>query len=93
MNAPTLRQLIRLMLEKIELLSEPDASSEGQEAQDEFSGVAAIGGGPAMPLGAGPHYPGPDLPAYSRTKKQVDIAGRSFGGARPARKKRRRKKK
>lgn len=93
MNALTLRQLIRLMLEKSELLSEPDVSSEGQEDQYEFSGVAAIGGGPAMPLGAGPHYPGPDLSPRKRIRNQVDVVGRSFGGAKPARKRKRRKKK
>ena len=92
MHAPALRQLIRLILEDREILSEPDSSSEDQKLQGEFSGVAAIGGGPAMPLGAGPHYPGPDLSSQERVKSQVDIVSRSFGGAKPAKRKRSKKK-
>lgn len=92
MNAHTLRHLIRLLLEKNNLLIEPDATTEGQEAQDEFSGAAAIGGGPAMTQGAGPHYPGPDLSTQSRISSQIDAVSRSFGGAKSTRRKRRKKK-
>lgn len=50
----------------------------------EMSGAAAAGGGPAMPLGAGPHYPGPDSPAVERIRKQIDVVGRAYGGSKPA---------
>lgn len=52
----------------------------------EVSGAAAIGGGPAMPLGVGPHYPAPDSPAVKRIKKQIDVVGRAYGGAKPTKK-------
>lgn len=52
----------------------------------EASGAAAIGGGPAMPLGVGPHYPAPDSPAVKRVKRQIDVVGRAYGGAKPTKK-------
>ena len=91
MSEKILRQIIRVILdERANLLIEPDSTSG--ESTEEVSAVASIGGGPAMPLGAGPHYPGPDLSTYTRISKQVDIAGRAFGGAKPVRRRKRRKK-
>lgn len=60
---------------------------ELDDAKREASGAAAAGGGPAMPLGAGPHYPGPDSPAVKRIKKQIDVVGRAYGGAKTTKKK------
>jgi hypothetical protein len=42
-----LRAIIREMIQEI----------EEEESLDEFSGVAALGGGPATPLGTDAHYP------------------------------------
>lgn len=53
----------------------------------EASVAASAGGGPAMPLGVGPHYPGPDSPAVKRIKKQIDVVGRAYGGAKTTKKK------
>lgn len=66
--------------------------NEKKDLKKEVSAVAALGGGPAMPLGVGPHYPGPDMPMTRRLSKQVDIVGRSFGGAKPFTRKRKRRK-
>lgn len=60
-----LRSIIREVLEEID-----------EEELDEFSGVAAIGGGPATPLGTDAHYPD------SRVgKRKVDEANTVMGGA------------
>lgn len=53
----------------------------------EASVAASAGGGPAMPLGVGPHYPGPDSPAVKRIKKQIDVVGRAFGDAKTTKRK------
>lgn len=53
----------------------------------EASVAASAGGGPAMPLGVGPHYPGPDSPAVKRIRKQIDVVGRAYGGAKTTKKK------
>lgn len=42
-----------------------------RRALAEFSGVAALGGGPAVPLGGGPHYPAQTVSApFVPTKKK-----------------------
>ena len=92
MSEQKLRQLVRLIIESEsddrdddDLLLEPDRL-KGAEAE-EGSGAGAAGGGPAMPLGAGPSYPGPEhrsaKTARSETAKAV---GRAFGGASPSKK-------
>jgi len=70
-----------------------DCKDESRKSlKKEVSVAASSGGGPAMPLGVGPHYPGPDLPTRTRISKQVDVVGRSFGGAKPVRRKRKKSK-
>jgi hypothetical protein len=65
-----LRSIIREVLEELE-----------EEELDEFSGVAAIGGGPATPLGTDAYYPNSRV---GKGKKKVDeantvsIAGSGF---------------
>lgn len=95
MNTLTLRHLIRILLERSgprALLLEPDEPADDQDLQGEYSAAGAISGGPAMPMSVGPHYPGPDMSAQNRIDSQIDVVGRSFGGAKPAKRKRRKKK-
>jgi hypothetical protein len=54
----TLRQFIRILLEKEEesdenLLTEPDETDGRDEREASFGGVAGV----STPLGRGPHYP------------------------------------
>lgn len=99
MTEQHLRSLIRQILEskdhddekkkvkkKKNLLTEPDAVKERGSAEKETEVSVGGVGGVAMPLGVGPHYPGPDSPAVERIKKQIDVVGRAYGGATPAKK-------
>ena len=61
-----LRSTIREFLEEIE-----------EEELDEFSGVAAIGGGPATPLGTDAYYP--DSRVGRGKKRKVDEANTTYG--------------
>lgn len=53
-----LRYIIREMIQEI----------EEEEGLDEFSGVAALGGGPATPLGTDARYPDSDVGRKKRKK-------------------------
>jgi len=64
-----LRSIIREVLEEIE--------EKDEKELEEFSGVAALGGGPAMPLGVDSHYPNSRV---GGKKKKVDEAN-TTGGA------------
>ena len=76
------------------LMIEPDwtkpytVSSNETDETDEASGAAAAGGGPNMPMGVGPHYPGPDRAATASISDQIAAVGRAFGGAKPLKNKR-----
>lgn len=101
MSELKLRQLIRLIIESEErdrdddvkspenLLLEPDDGEKKQETgPEEGSMAAAGGGGPAMPLGAGPSYPGPERRSAKTAHSEIArVTGRAFGGDTPARKK------
>jgi hypothetical protein len=95
MRDSALRSLIRLIIESEEdvhspegdLLTEPDEIVDEVEAE-EASIAASIGGGPAMPLGAGPSYPGPERRSRSRARREITrVTGDAFGGALPIKKK------
>jgi len=95
MSDSALRSLIRLMIESDEdvhspegdLLTEPDEPDDETEAE-EASVAASIGGGPAMPLGAGPSYPGPEHRGRSKARSEITrVTGGAFGGALPLKKK------
>jgi hypothetical protein len=95
MSNALLRRLIGLIIESYELedstegdlLTEPDETGDEDETE-EASVVASIGGGPAMPLGAGPTHPGPERRSRNKTRREITrAAGSAFGGARPAKKK------
>lgn len=80
------------------LMLEPDytkpadvRSQAETDETDEASGAAAAGGGPNMPMGVGPHYPGPDRGAAGRISKQISVVGRAFGNAKPINKNKRNK--
>lgn len=69
-----------------ELLTEPDGTGEEGETE-EASVAASIGGGPAMPLGAGPSYPGPEPRSRSKARREITrVTGGAFGGALPIKK-------
>ena len=102
MSELKLRQLVRLIIESEErdrddddaespenLLLEPDGGEKKQETgPEEGSMAAAGGGGPAMPLGAGPSYPGPERRSAKKAHSEIArVTGRAFGGGSPARKK------
>lgn len=63
-----LRSIIREVLEEIE-----------EEELDEFSGVAALGGGPSTPLGTDAYYP--DSKVGKGKKKKMDEASTVSGGS------------
>ena len=95
MSDSALRSLIRLIIESEEdvhspeghLLIEPDETEDDREAE-EASVVASIGGGPAMPLGAGPSYPGPERRSRKEASREITrVTGGAFGGALPVKKK------
>lgn len=81
----TIRLLVRRILESSVI--DEDDEQDGEE-QDEAS-VAASVGGVTTPLGTGPHYPnaepGGRVPPYV-------AAGKAFGNAKLAKKKKRKKK-
>lgn len=95
MEERSLRSLIRLIIREASahvrsgaLLTEPDSpdNPEGDEEAREASVAASIGGGPAMPLGAGPSYPGPEPRSRKRARSELTrVTGDAFGGARPVR--------
>ena len=98
MNETQLREAIRAILEgdedkkkpkkKKNLLVEPDKMEKSKKDAEASHEVSAGGvQGVAVPLGAGPHYPAPDSPAVKRIRKQIDVVGRAFGGAKPTKKK------
>lgn len=84
----SLRQFIRaILLEddkgKKDLLTEPDEIEDRDEAPaDEFSGASAVAGF-TLPLGAS------NSPTTLR--QRGNVAGTGFGGAKPAKKKKRKK--
>ena len=81
-----LRQFIRKILEnskpRKKLILEPDLT-EKEEPEQEASVVANIAG-VTTPLGTGPTYP---VRKKDKRKSPATVAGRSFGGAKPAKKK------
>ena len=95
MEERRLRTLIRhIIWEEAEhsrrgdLLTEPDEADDPDEDEEprEASVAASIGGGPAMPLGAGPSYPGPEPRSRKRARSELTrVTGDAFGGARPVR--------
>lgn len=77
-----LRKYIAMLLhESMEIIGEPDFSEEDKE-QDEVSTAGAVAG-VITPLGTGPNYPD-DSP---KQDSSASVAGRSFGGAKPYKKK------
>jgi len=46
---------------------------EEEEGLDEFSGVAALGGGPAMPLGTDAHYPDSEIGKKRKIKEASTV--------------------
>ncbi len=95
MEERKLRSLLRLLIAeelshspKGQLLTEPDSPDDPDEdgEPDEASVAASIGGGPAMPLGAGPSYPGPEPRSRKKARSELTrVTGDAFGGARPVR--------
>lgn len=66
-----LRSIIREVLEEIE-----------EEDLDEFSGVAALGGGPSTPLGTDAHYPDSKVGKSKRKLREAStVVGGSSGAA------------
>lgn len=95
MKESALRELIAILIEEAavtspagdELLTEPDGSVGPDDGPDEASGTSATGGGPAMPLGAGPSYPGPESRTQKSARREITrVTGASFGGALPVKK-------
>lgn len=96
MDEAQFRSLIRLIIESEttvttadenprDLLAEPDDSDD--KSSQEASGAGAAGGGPAMPLGAGPSYPGPERRSRKSARREITrVTGSAFGGARPIKK-------
>ena len=84
----SLRQFIRaILLEKAkgkkDLLTEPDEIEDRDEVPaDEFSATSAVAGY-TLPLGASN--------SPSTLKKRGNVAGSAFGGAKPVKKKKRKK--
>ncbi len=79
-----LRKFIRVILEKkedVELITEPDIPEDSDEDQENEVSVVANIAGVTTPLGAGPSYPSSKK---DKRKPPEDIAGRSFGNAKPA---------
>jgi len=76
-----LRAIIREMIQEI----------EEEESLDEFSGVAALGGGPATPLGTDAHYPDSKVGKRKKIKEantvsaagSVTVAGDYDGDGNP----------
>jgi hypothetical protein len=95
MEERKLRSLLRLLIaEELahsrsgHLLTEPDDADDPDEDDEpsEASVAASIGGGPAMPLGAGPSYPGPEPRSRKAARRALTrVTGDAFGGARPVR--------
>lgn len=95
MEERSLRSLIRLIIREASshvrsgaLLTEPDSPDdpEGDEEAREASVAASIGGGPTMPLGGGPSYPGPEPRSRKKARSELTrVTGDAFGGARPVR--------
>lgn len=88
-----IRNYIRALLEekssdksepREDLLTEPDNPNEGEdrESEQEASGAAAVAG-VTVPLGAGPTHP--NRPRKKR-KSATEVAGKSFGNAKPIKK-------
>jgi hypothetical protein len=95
MEERSLRSLIRLLIQEEAvhsrsgaLLTEPDEADDPDDDDEpsEASVAASIGGGPAMPLGAGPSYPGPEPRSLKKARSELTrVTGDAFGGARPVR--------
>jgi len=81
-----LRRYIELLLrESAEIIGEPDFpdDEEFEKKDQEEASVAAGVAGVITPLGTGPNYPD-DSP---KRDSPAAVAGRSFGGAKPFKKK------
>ena len=81
----TLRLYIRALLEKKELILEPDENSEREKSAEDEVSVAANVAGPMVPLGADPTYPKKKKKNKKRTPQQSIAA--SFANAKLAFKK------
>ena len=88
-----IRNYIRALLEekssdkaepREDLLTEPDNPNEGEdrESEQEASGAAAVAG-VTVPLGAGPTHPNRPI---KKRKSASEVAGKSFGNAKPIKK-------
>ena len=66
-----------------QILGEPDLNPDRDDDSDEAS-VAGMVSGPITPLGTGPRYPDE---SEKEPEDPAEITGRSFGGAKPAKKK------
>ena len=73
-----LRKIIRLILEKKELLSEPDITEKDSENE---ASIAAGVAGATVPLGAESTYPNKKK---KKRKPAHKVAGRAFGNAKLA---------
>ena len=82
-----IREFIRKILSEAEskdLLTEPDLPEETDAVdREQEASVAAAVPGVTVPLGAGPTHP---KKSRKKRKSPADVAGRSFGNAKPIKK-------
>ena len=74
-----LRQYIRMLIEKKELILEPDENSDTEKDREDEASVAANVAGPMTPLGADSTYP--KKKKKNKTRSPGQSAAASFANA------------
>ena len=76
-----LREIIKSILEKKDLLLEPDFPKEQKDSEENEASVAGAAAGVTVPLGADSTYPNK---SSKKKKPAYKVAGKSFGNAKLA---------